>query len=184
MKKYILNKRLITILSAMLLFYSCATSTGSRYGKDDRGSGTDSSATIRGGVPIVNLSEDFDITPFKTQIKIPETKTARTEPNENVWFDYGVPIKETQTKKLVGTQDGYRVLVINTDNLEEANQIKSEVYSKTDQYEIYIDFEPPFYKVKIGDFKDQKSADNMRFKLNQLGYKEAKVIKESINLFE
>jgi len=184
MKKYILIKRLFAILFAILLFYSCATSTGSRYGKNERGSGTDSSAVIHEILTTENLSEDFNITPFKTKIKIPETNTASSESNKDVWFDYSIPVKETQTKKLVGTQDGYRVLVINTDNLEEANQIKSEVYSKTDQNEVYIDFEPPFYKVKIGDFKDQKSADNMRFKLNQLGYKEAKVIKESINLFE
>lgn len=184
MKEYILIKRLFAILFAILLFYSCASSTGSRYGKDERGLGTDSSAADHEILVTENLSEDFDITPFKTQIIIPQTKTARAESNTDVWYDYSNPVKETQTKKLVGTQDGYRVLLINTDNLEEANQIKSEVYYKTDQNEVYIDFEPPFYKVKIGDFKDQKSADNMRFKLNQLGYKEAKVIKESINLFE
>jgi hypothetical protein len=184
MKNYIFIKKLFTILSATLLFYSCASSTGSRYEKDERGFSTDSSSANRDFSNVGNLSEDFDITPFKTQINIPETKTSRTESNGDIWYDYSIPVKETQTKKLMGTQDGYRVLVMSSDNLEEANQIKSEVYSRTDQNEVYIDFEPPFYKVKIGDFKDQKSADNMRFKLNQLGYKEAKVIKESINLFE
>lgn len=184
MKKYILIKQLFAILFAIPLFYSCASSTGSRYEKDNRGLSTDSSTVNRDIASMENLSEDFDITPFKTPIKVPKTKTARTESNGDIWYDYDTPVKETQSKKLIGTQDGYRVLVINTDNLEDANQIKSEVYSKTDLNEVYIDFEPPFYKVKIGDFKDQKSAENMRFKLNQLGYKEAKVIKESINLFE
>lgn len=184
MENQIFIKKLLTILSALLLFYSCASSTGSRYEKDERGVSTDSASTNRNINNLEILSEDFDITPFKTQIKIPETESVGTKSNGDIWFDYSTPVKETQTKKLIGTQDGFRVLVINTDNLEEANQIKSEVYSKTDQNEVYIDFEPPFYKVKIGDFKDQKSADNFRFKLNQLGYKEAKVIKESINIFE
>ncbi len=50
--------------------------------------------------------------------------------------------------------------------------------------EVYLDFEPPFYKVKVGDFDSQGIADDLRFKLNQLGYKEAKVVKDKINIYK
>ena len=101
-----------------------------------------------------------------------------------MWFDYGSPEMKTKIKSLIGTSDGYRVLVLTTDNIEEANQIKADVYFSESFYEVYIDFEPPFYKVKTGDFDSQKSADDLRFKLNQLGYKEGKVIKDKINIFK
>ena len=99
-------------------------------------------------------------------------------------FDYSSPENVNKPKSLIGTADGFRVLVITTDNLEEANQIKADVYFSKNADDIYVDFEPPFYKVKVGDFDSQKSADEIKFKLNQLGYKEAKVIKDKINIFK
>jgi len=48
----------------------------------------------------------------------------------------------------------------------------------------YVNFEPPFYKVKLGDFRDNTDASNMRFRLSQMGYTESKVVRETINIFE
>ena len=101
-----------------------------------------------------------------------------------MWFDYGSNIIETKTKSLVGTDDGFRVIVLTSDNLEEANQVKADVYFSLSAYEVYIDFEPPFYKVKVGDFDTLKPADELRFRLSQLGYKESKVIKDKINIYK
>ena len=39
-------------------------------------------------------------------------------------------------------------------------------------------------KVKVGDFTDITESNNLKFKLNQLGYTEARVIKETVNIFE
>jgi hypothetical protein len=50
--------------------------------------------------------------------------------------------------------------------------------------DVYVNFEPPFYKVKVGDFTTRSEANDLKFKLNQLGYSEAKVVQETINLFE
>ena len=47
-----------------------------------------------------------------------------------------------------------------------------------------ITFEPPFYKVKAGDFTAHSEANDFKFKLNQLGYPEARVIQETVNIFE
>jgi len=87
-------------------------------------------------------------------------------------------------RKIVGTTDGYRVQVLSTDDIDEANRIRAEVYEKTTKKEVYVIFEPPFYKVKVGDFTSKSEADNLRFNLNQLGYTESKVVQETVNLFE
>jgi hypothetical protein len=180
------------ITAAAILFFlittiitnSCASSTGSRYdNKDDSSTDDKESTTETKELPPLS-KEDFDITPYKTQITIPEKKTYSGGNDENIWFDYGSKEIQTTTKSLVGTADGYRVLILTTDNPEEANQIKADIYFSKNVNEVYVDFEPPFYKVKVGDFDSQKNADDLRFKLNQLGYKEAKVIKEKINVYK
>jgi hypothetical protein len=79
---------------------------------------------------------------------------------------------------------GYRVLVLTTDNLEEANNLKSEIYFKTYQKPVYISFDPPFYKVKAGDFINSTEATELGFKLNQMGYTEAKVVRDTVNIFK
>lgn len=182
-------KRNLIIYFLMFLFFSviiisCATSTGSRYSKNDTFEKTDSSDVKIDEKKNENLVEDFDITPYKSKIDVPGREKTNIVEGNNIWYDYGSQKKNTQQKVLVGTEEGFRVLVTTTDNLEDANQIKSDLYSSVDNNEIYIDFVPPFYKVKVGDFNNQKLADNLRFKLNQLGYKDAKVIKENINIFK
>ncbi len=172
----------------MLLFFSviiisCATSTGSRYSKIDTVKNDSLDVKInekKDG----NIVEDFDITPYKSKIEVPGKEKTNIVEENNIWYDYGSQKSNVQQKVLVGTEKGFRVLVTTTDNLEDANQIKSDLYTSVDNNEIYIDFIPPFYKVKVGDFNNQKLADNLRFKLNQLGYKDAKVIKENINIFK
>ena len=174
------NSLLIAFIS-FLFIYGCSASTGSRYEKEKT---TNTTETKNGDTKSYNLKEDFDITPYKTEIVIPEKKSSGISEKENVWFDYGSPEIGTKTKTLIGTGDGFRVLVLTTDNIEEANQIKADVYFSQNTNEVYIDFEPPFYKVKLGDFDTQKIADDLRFKLNQLGYKEAKVVKDKINIYQ
>ena len=176
--------RFLILLFMSLLIASCGSSTGSRYDKDEKTSNTEkqpnSDETDLTSLP----KEDFDITPYKTQIIVPEQKIYSDKNSKNIWFDYGSPKIENKTKSLVGTAEGFRILVLTTDNMEEANQVKADIYFNQNANEVYVDFEPPFYKVKVGDFDSQKNADDLRFKLNQLGYKEAKVIKEKINVYK
>ena len=177
------NTSIIFISLMSVVFFSCASSTGSRYSKDSNGSDeilTDKSS----GKQIVKLDEDFDITPYKIKIEVPENDKSIKHDESEVWYDYQKAPNDKQQKTLVGTEEGFRVLVLSSDNLEEAEQTKSEIENMVDDNELYINFEPPFYKLKVGDFENPTSAQNLRFKLNQLGYKEARVIKETINVFK
>ena len=176
--------RILLLLLISFLIASCGASTGSRYDKEEKNNTTDK-PSISKETDLTSLpKEDFDITPYKTEITIPEKKNYSNKNSSNIWFDYGSPKIENKTKSLVGTAEGYRILVLTTDNPEEANQVKADIYFNQNTNEVYVDFEPPFYKVKVGDFDSQKTADDLKFKLNQLGYKEAKVIKEKINLYK
>ncbi len=183
-KPIFIIKRLLLTLLTVLIIYGCSASTGSRYDKVDKNNPSNESDENKDESIKPIIDEDFDITPYKTKIIVPEKKNKPIFKNQNIWFDYGSPDIETKTKSLVGTADGFRVLVLTTDNIEEANQVKADIYFSQTIYEVYIDFEPPFYKVKAGDFESQKTADDLRFKLNQLGHKEAKVVKDKINIYK
>ena len=46
---------------------------------------------------------------------------------------------------------------------------------------MHILFDPPFYKVQIGDFTVHSLAEDLNLKLKQLGYSYARVVREKIN---
>jgi len=159
---------------------ACSASTGSRYEKNEKNKNVE----VKNNNENKEITEDFDITPYKTEVNI-ETNNTEVTGNvpSDVWYEYDNS-ENTLSKKIVGTTDGYRVQVLSTDVMEEANTIRSELYSKTNNKEVYVSFEPPFYKVKVGDFTSKSDADDLKFKLNQMGYSEARVVRESVNLFE
>lgn len=170
-------KLIIAISAITSLLVGCSASTGSRYEtKNETGKETSTEVTKE-------ISEDFDITPYQTEIEIEAPPIATDKLPPDVWYGYGDQ-SSTNDKIIVGTTDGYRVQVLSTDDIDEANRIRAEVYEKTTRKEVYVIFEPPFYKVKVGDFTSKSEADNLRFKLNQLGYTESKVVQETVNLFE
>ena len=176
-KYYKMNKLRFTLIFIPIIFFhaGCSASTSSRYEKTN-GNGDDKKETV---------NEDFDITRYKTQIEI-ET-VSNNEGISDVWYEYENNSEDSnfvQNHEIVRTVDGYRVLVVATDNMEDANSVRADILAKIKRKEVYISFEPPFYKVKIGDFTDITESNNLKFKLNQLGYTEARVIQETVNIFE
>lgn len=165
------------LVSLLLIFFGCSASTGSRYEQKEDVK-NEQNEENQG-----QIEEDFDITPYKSELDLESEELPTGKLPSDVWYQYDENSNELQ-KNVAGTTDGFRVQVIATDNIEEANQTRSEIYSKTTNKEVYINFEPPFYKVKVGDFTSRQDAEDLKFMLNQLGYKEARIVQETINLFE
>ena len=174
-------KSLILFITFMcpLVFYSCGASTADRYSDDEE--------KIK-EKEIEEVKEDFDFTPYQTKLEIPEKKInlPSHSKNQDVWYDYDEKNIDTlsSSQKIVSKLNGYRVLIFTTDNLDEANNMRSEIYFKTTEKQVYVTFDPPFYKVAVGDFTNYSDAKNLSFKLKQLGYAEARVVNETINIFE
>jgi hypothetical protein len=46
---------------------------------------------------------------------------------------------------------------------------------------VYVDFEAPNYKVRVGDFIDRNSAESLQQDLVQMGYNSAWILRTRIN---
>lgn len=171
---------IISTLACFLLI-SCSASTSSRYEKKEKES---EKTEKKEEADKKNELENFDIEPYRAKIEIEENDNASPK-NLDVWYNYENPENlDTASLQIAGQADGYRVQVFVSDNLEEADSIRTELYSVTNQRAVYISFDPPFYKVKVGDFSNISEAKNLSFKLNQLGYSKSRVINDKINLFK
>ena len=74
-----------------------------------------------------------------------------------------------------GLVKGYRVQVAISENQEDLIDIKDNL-EKAIKEKIYIQFELPNYKLRVGNFSSRKKAELYRNKIVRLGYRSAWVI--------
>lgn len=68
----------------------------------------------------------------------------------------------------IRNQPGFRVQVLTTNKRNEALDAKAKVMQAYPDYRSYVDFEAPYFKVRIGDFKTRDEATELRNKLSDL----------------
>ena len=75
-------------------------------------------------------------------------------------------INEITTREARKNIKGFRLLVINTNDRNEAVAAKTKVYTYFPELKPYLGWQSPYYKLKVGNFKDRKEAEEYRKKLN------------------
>jgi len=76
--------------------------------------------------------------------------------------------------------EGYRVQVLATRYYERADSL-AVLMKNTVSDSVYVDFEAPNYKVRIGDFIDRDSAESLQQDLVKMGYNSAWILRTRIN---
>ncbi len=168
----------IIFLFISLLIYSCGATSTVRY---DRGEEKEKKEKEE-----KTYKETFDMTPYKTTIDIKESPV-KPENDSDLEIWYGYEPKDTTAdtvQTVVHTANGFRVQVFTTDNLDEADSLKAVLIPKLTRENIYIIFDPPFYKVEAGDFTTMNEAKDLNFKLTQMGFTESRVISSTVNISE
>ncbi len=134
------------------------------------------------------LNEDYDIKRFAPDLSYNKKEEKKQIFNQKeIWYSFpNTPQSETtqNVRKITGTTEGFRVLVFSTDDLEELNEVQLRLEDAKGIHNVYSIFEPPFYKLYIGDFLLLDDANSLRRKLIQLDFKESKVIRTTINIFQ
>lgn len=170
----------IIIQTATYLFIlsilGCSSSTGSRYVSESNEKEVAVKEKDTPPEEETNL-EIFDMTPYHSSF---DFKIKEKENSGDIWYGFDSSAFPG-VEKIITDKAGYRVEVFSTDNLEEANNLRSELRFKLKQ-NVYIIFDPPFYRVRTGDYVDRGSAENQSFKLKQLGYQESRVVSDSIKV--
>lgn len=66
----------------------------------------------------------------------------------------------------IRNQPGFRVQVISTNKRNEATDMKARVMQLYPDYRTYLDYQAPYFKVRVGDFKSRDEAAELRDKLS------------------
>lgn len=77
---------------------------------------------------------------------------------------------------------GYRLLVINTSKRDEAAAAKSTVYANFPELKAYLIYQSPYFKLKVGNFKERKDAEVYQDRLRKFFPKGVFIMNDVIEL--
>ena len=93
-----------------------------------------------------------------------------------------IEINEETSRDARRIAKGFRLLVVNTNKRDEALSAKTKVYTYFPELKLYLIYQSPYYKVKVGNFKDRKDAEAYQKKLNDYFPKGVFVINDIIEV--
>jgi hypothetical protein len=76
-----------------------------------------------------------------------------------------IQINETTTRESRKSGKGFRLMIISTSNRDEAIAAKTKVYTYFPELKAYLWHQSPYYKLKAGNFKDRKEAEEYQARL-------------------
>jgi len=75
---------------------------------------------------------------------------------------------------------GYRVQIFATSNIDEANAMRLTTVQRVTEDSVYIVYDPPVYKVRVGDFRTRAEASQKLGALSSIGFADAWVVGDRI----
>jgi len=130
------------------------------------------------------IVEDFDpMSLTDDHFKIPpKTETvSTTSPADTLAAASKNPAAPSVQKRVRTVKvPGYRIQIAAVSNQQDAMNIQREAMLKFEDVNVYLVFEPPFYKVRIGDFERRFDAEEYQRKAIAAGYRDAWIVRTTI----
>ena len=79
----------------------------------------------------------------------------------------------------ITTQEGYRLQIFESSSVEETNRTLRK-FERSLKDSVYMVFEAPLYKLRLGNFVTKKEAEKQKEKLNKKGYKNIWIVRSRI----
>lgn len=93
-----------------------------------------------------------------------------------------IEINEVTTRNARRFVPGFRILVINTNDRNKALNAKSKLYQEFPNLNVYLMYQAPFYKLKAGNFRDRREADDYLPNIQRLFPTGVYVVRDTIEV--
>ena len=96
------------------------------------------------------------------------TVVVHKDPRIDMLIKKKAAINKATKKNTARTMRGYRLLVINTNNRNEAIAAKSKIYTYFPELKAYLQYQTPYFKLKAGNFQTREEAEKYRRRMATL----------------
>jgi hypothetical protein len=77
---------------------------------------------------------------------------------------------------------GFRIQIFATGSFDEANAMRQTAVQRLTEDSVYVVFDPPFYKVRVGDFRTRVEANQRLGAISATGFADAWVVGDKVTL--
>jgi hypothetical protein len=116
----------------------------------------------------------------KPVFKEPETEALVTPPPEPEAEPEPIPEPMPETRYM----EGFRVQVMASSTEEGANKEAAQARAMIPEENVYVTYEAPYWKVRVGDCDIRQDAEYLKERLQNLGYSDAWIVKTQIDVTE
>jgi hypothetical protein len=81
------------------------------------------------------------------------------DPRIDLLIKKQIQINELTTRDARRFVQGYRILVISTNDRNKATNAKTKIYQEFPELKAYLMWQSPYMKLKVGDFKNRDEAE-------------------------
>lgn len=81
------------------------------------------------------------------------------DPRIDLLIKKQIDINEETTRENRRTAPGFRILVINSNDRKKVFDAKARIYQLYPELKLYLLYQAPFYKLKVGNFKTKEEAE-------------------------
>ncbi|NOX37288.1 MAG: SPOR domain-containing protein [Calditrichaeota bacterium] len=164
------KKGSLLLLFAGILMLSCATTRKATEPAPEAAKAPPSPLFDESFDPLTLNDEDIR---FEEE-KVPETGEPATTPATGKG-----PATRVEANRLI---NGFRVQLLATKDIETATLAKKEAEFTfaEDSVGIYIEFDSPYYKLRIGDCKTREEAERLRDIARTKGYPQAWIVRTKV----
>ena len=104
------------------------------------------------------------------------------DPRIDMLIKKQIEINEVTTRSARRFVPGYRILVMNTNNREKVQEAKTKIYQRYPQQKTYMTWQAPFFKLKVGNFRDREEAEEFLIELKRIFPTGIYLIRETVEV--
>lgn len=93
-----------------------------------------------------------------------------------------IELNEYNTREARRFVPGFRILIINTNDRNKANEAKARVYRNFPELKSYLVYQSPFFKLKVGNFSTQKEAEEYLSRLQTVFPANIYIVRDTIEV--
>jgi len=93
-----------------------------------------------------------------------------------------IEINELTTRDSRRFVQGYRILVMNTNDRNKANEAKAKIYQELPDMKVYLHWQQPYFKLKVGNFQTREEAEEYISEVKRLFNQEVYIIRDIIEV--
>ena len=102
---------------------------------------------------------------LKAQMDSTNNVVVHKDPRVELLVKKHIDINEENTRDTRRNMQGFRILVINSNDRNKVFAAKAKIYQLYPELKPYLMYQPPFYKLKVGNFKTKDEAEDYRKEL-------------------